>query len=338
MGKVGGFYLPRIAKTRGMDEFHATVILSDQKRPRRALPKGIPARHRSGKIMQKFSETTRRYTRVLPDIAVHCSILQASTGRFRHFLIDQPSVIHVKRGWKRILSKETDVLAGPGDAIFLPQGLECTVINGAEKDGAYHSDAYIFSPALISLYAEAAAHSTSEAIRIEPDAGFLDALERSRLAIADESATTIGIHRHILGELVVRLQALGINLTPDPRENLCLRIRGLVREEPGREWPASTISAALCMSEQTLRRKLALLGTSLTDIIADVRMTTALGLLQATELPINRVALDVGYESASKFAARFRARFGLSPRDIRVAAEQDERCGTEFERSRAAAG
>ncbi len=72
------------------------------------------------------------------------------------------------------------------------------------------------------------------------------------------------------------------------------------------------MSSAIGVSEATLRRKLATAGTSLTDIIADVRMTRAASLLQATELPINRVALEVGYESASKFAARFRERFGLA--------------------------
>ncbi len=288
--------------------------------------------------MQKFSENARRSTCALADIAVHCSILQASTGSFRHFLIDQPALIHVKNGWKRIVTNEADVTAVPGEAIFLPQGLECTVINGAEENGSYHSDAYVFSSALVAFYADAAAHSTNEAIRIEPDSGFLNALERARLAIAGKDAASDDIHRHIVGELLIRLQALGIGLLPDPRENLCLRIRGLIRTEPAREWPAGSVAGALGMSEATLRRRLSQVGTSLTDIIADVRMTTALALLQATELPINRVALDVGYESASKFAARFRARFGLSPRDIRIATEVGERSGAEFKRSRAAAG
>ena len=56
-------------------------------------------------------------------------------------------------------------------------------------------------------------------------------------------------------------------------------------------------------------------------------MNRALGLLQATDLPVGVIAAEVGYASPSRFAVRFRARFGLSPRDIRG----DERRGTVIE-------
>ncbi len=287
--------------------------------------------------MQRLSDSARRSTRALPDMAVHCSILQASTGQFRHFHIDEPAVILVRQGWKRAATEHGHVSAGPGQAIFLPQGLECTVTNGVGANGAYHADAYVLSPGLVALYADPKLRPTSEATLIAPDTGFRQALERARETISQGDETEEAVHRHVLGELVIRLQALGIGLLPDARENLALRIRTLVRSDPACDWTAGTIARQVGMSEQTLRRKLALLHTSLTEVIADVRMTTALALLQATELPINRIALDVGYESASKFAARFRSRFGLSPRDIRIAAEADERSGAEVERPRAAA-
>lgn len=285
--------------------------------------------------MQKFSESAQRSLRALPELAVHCSILQASTGQFRQFLIDQPAVILVRHGWKRVLTEQAEVTARPGEAIFLPQGLECTVINGTGETGAYHSDAYALAPGLVARYADPSIKPTGEPTLLDPEQGLLGALDRAGQTIAQGAKTDSSVHRHILGELVIRLQALGIGLLPDSRESLALRIRTLVRTDLAGAWPAGTVAQAVGMSEPTLRRKLALIGTSLSDIIADVRMTAALGLLQATELPINRIALDVGYESASKFAARFRARFGLSPRDIRVPA--DERSGADFERPRAAA-
>jgi AraC-like DNA-binding protein len=47
-------------------------------------------------------------------------------------------------------------------------------------------------------------------------------------------------------------------------------------------------------------------------------MTSALLLLQSTGLPVGQIALDVGYESASRFAIRFRERFGCAPSAIRA--------------------
>ena len=46
-------------------------------------------------------------------------------------------------------------------------------------------------------------------------------------------------------------------------------------------------------------------------------MNRALALLQATDLPVGVIAGDVGYASPSRFAARFRARFGVTPGAIR---------------------
>ncbi len=46
-------------------------------------------------------------------------------------------------------------------------------------------------------------------------------------------------------------------------------------------------------------------------------MTSALRLLQGTDWPISLIASQVGYESASRFAERFRKRFGFAPTAIR---------------------
>jgi len=58
-------------------------------------------------------------------------------------------------------------------------------------------------------------------------------------------------------------------------------------------------------------------GASLNDLLVDTRMSFAMKLLQSTDHPINRIALAVGYESASRFAIRFRERFGFPPTAIR---------------------
>lgn len=97
---------------------------------------------------------------------------------------------------------------------------------------------------------------------------------------------------------------------------------------PGREWRIGTLAARLAMSEPTLRRRLAEAGTSATEIIADVHLTAALTLLQTSSVPITQIASEVGYLSPSWFAARFRARFGISPAQIRGRQSRIERNGT----------
>jgi AraC-like DNA-binding protein len=71
------------------------------------------------------------------------------------------------------------------------------------------------------------------------------------------------------------------------------------------------------LSEASLRRRLASESASFTSLVIDARMTIALERLQSSSHSITRIALDVGYESASRFAVRFRARFGIAPSEIR---------------------
>lgn len=82
-------------------------------------------------------------------------------------------------------------------------------------------------------------------------------------------------------------------------------------------WTAAIVARQLHMSEATLRRHLAAEGNSFSSLLADVRMSHALSLLQSTDLPVGNIAHDVGYESASRFATRFRKRFGFAPTAVR---------------------
>jgi AraC-like DNA-binding protein len=287
-------------------------------------------------VIERISGRIARFTHAVPGIGAHCCIVQATSGTFRRLRADQPGLIVVRRGLKRISSDRIDLEEGPGTAVVLPMNGEWTVVNEIAAGGDYRADAFVFSPDLVAAYADPARAPLREAVTFRPDADFENALERAGRALteADQPDT---IRRHLLGEIIVRLDALGMNLRPGEGESLRDRIRALVGSDITIEWTAGRVTSALGVSEATLRRKLASSGTSLTEIIADIRMTRAVGLLQGTELPINRVALEVGYESASKFSARFRERFGMAPRDIRIPAAEIARNGTETDRVGAAA-
>ena len=80
-------------------------------------------------------------------------------------------------------------------------------------------------------------------------------------------------------------------------------------------------STPLLLLYFTLRRHLQGEGVSFQDLLIDVRMSHALALLQVTDLPIGQIALEVGYDSASRFAVRFRRRFAMSPSEVRGASK-----------------
>ena len=87
----------------------------------------------------------------------------------------------------------------------------------------------------------------------------------------------------------------------DEREETC---RALVR-------------ACLLAENWPLRRKRVADGRSFRDLVHNIRMSDALTLLPNTKDPVLHVAVAAAYASSSRLAARFRARDGYLPTDIR---------------------
>jgi transcriptional regulator GlxA family with amidase domain len=76
----------------------------------------------------------------------------------------------------------------------------------------------------------------------------------------------------------------------------------------------SDLAAELAVSERTLiRRFQAVLGQSPLTYLQHLRIDTARAMLEASDVPIERLAAYVGYADPSSFARLFRARVGLPP-------------------------
>lgn len=74
---------------------------------------------------------------------------------------------------------------------------------------------------------------------------------------------------------------------------------------------------SLFMSASTLRRKLLLERQSLREIKNNAQLGHALHLLQTTELSIQNIAEQVGYNVHSRFTESFKRHFGLTPSALR---------------------
>jgi AraC-like DNA-binding protein len=95
------------------------------------------------------------------------------------------------------------------------------------------------------------------------------------------------------------------------------RLRRLISEAPERHWTAQEASHELAMSEATLRRRLAGEQKRFEDLLVDVRMHHAMMLMQTTAWTIPRIAHACGYKSRTRFAERFKERFGCLPSIVR---------------------
>lgn len=252
-------------------------------------------------------------------VGITATIVQKQEVEFKRIFLEQPVLIAVERGSKSLRLPGREYIICPGEAIALAGDQSVDITNRLAEDGTYRARWLVWDGALISSYGETHLQQTviQKALPITHRSDeFSTAYQRALQAIEDETLPT-EIARHRISELLVWIGMNGGRFEQPQTASLSVKIRRLVGQQLAREWNAASVASLFAMSEATLRRRLADESTTLTEILVDARMSFALKLLQSTTLPIGQIALNVGYQTPSQFAFRFRLRFGIPPSGIR---------------------
>jgi len=259
-------------------------------------------------------------------VGVAAHVLQGRGLEILRIRVEQPALILVDRGIKSVRTERgASVRARPGQAIVLA-GRQTVDFTNTVADGTHYEARWLlFDPALLDeadyagRVAQAATGTIAPAkLLARVDAHLADAFERARKALAPATGLPHAVARLRVLEVLYWLLEQGVALaSPPARAGVSLKVRALVAARLDDDWTAGRVATELAMSEPTLRRRLAGEGTSLTEVLVDARMATALTLLQATTRPVSEIAGSVGYESPSRFAVRFRERFGFAPTAVR---------------------
>ncbi|WP_036172415.1 AraC family transcriptional regulator [Massilia sp. 9096] len=242
--------------------------------------------------------------------------------------IDQPVLILVERGVKTVRAERgAQARAQPGQAIVLAGGQTVDFRNAVSEGAHYAARWLVFDPALLddASYRDAAARSDAAnrpaapvCLLADVDPALTAAVAHAEQALAPDAVVPDAIARLRLLEAMHWLLEAGIVLhSASLAQDVSARVRTLTAGRLERDWSAGRVASELALSEATLRRRLAAEGTSLSALLVEARMATALTLLQATEQPVSDIAAAVGYESPSRFAVRFRQRFGFAPTAVR---------------------
>ncbi len=233
---------------------------------------------------------------------------QAVRAQFRAVVGEVPVILRVEQGRKVVRGAVAGEVAAGGLAL-LPAHLALDVENHPAPDGPYRATGLLVLPHLAAPTGPSSGLGTGDS---RAWAAFARAVEVQRQAAVPQS-----IRDHAVLEVLLWLDAAGVRLPPPGPPRFVDRVRAHLAQDLARDWTAEDLARALATSEATLRRRLAGEGTGFAALLTDLRMNRALGLLQTTDQPVGVIAQDVGYASASRFAVRFRARFGLAPGEIR---------------------
>jgi AraC-like DNA-binding protein len=105
---------------------------------------------------------------------------------------------------------------------------------------------------------------------------------------------------------------------PSLSGNLCGLVQLQIEELLGDErLHIDTVAESLMMSRRSLQRCLADYGISYSELLADVRMHSAIKHLRCADESITDIAFALGYANASNFTRAFRVRNGVSPQQFR---------------------
>jgi len=249
--------------------------------------------------------------------AASCLISARQLHRVTTVTVHDDALIWVRRGIKTLVSHSTKQKIRPGEAVVMAKGSQWDVINDPAPHGRYEAFVLQFGEAAIQTFHDSYHASylvkpidSCFPLSVAPD--FEQALIRVADAVSSpDFSPTLRNHRVI--EVLLMLADLGCVIKSPEKLTWPERIRRLIAQRPHAEWTVDSLASACHVSSSTLRRRLDESDITVGKLVRDVRLETALLLLQSTNLPIGDVAQRCGYESHGRFSAAFRTRFGFSP-------------------------
>ncbi len=251
-------------------------------------------------------------------VGLTAAMTQLQTLEFHRLHIPSPLLILVERGAKKVRLETGQTLdAVEGGLIVLPGQQMADIANTPDAAGAYRAHWLAFAPEVLALARPGGdSRPVGDMACVRTDAGFRGALHAAMDAIGD-TAISDTIARHRLAEVLLWLGAAGWHFAPAAPPSLSERLRRHISMDPARGWSVEDLCGLAAQSEASLRRQLHREGLTPAGLVTDVRMLMALDRLQTTRHSIEHIATEVGYESGSRFARRFRERFGFAPSCVR---------------------
>lgn len=246
--------------------------------------------------------------------------------------IRENALIAVRHGRKSLVAPSGVLSVEAGALVAMPRGTQWDAINDPLGSGRYEALVLTFSDALIQQHEaisnpldDPTAHEPLLSARtLVPDDELHQAITRAASTLMSHG-TSEPLRRHRLVEVLIMLAERGTRFVPGGGLSWQERIRRLVSHRLHHDWDAEQVAKALHLSPSTLRRRLdaetedrKATQNGIAGIVREVRLETALGLLQTTGLPVGEVAARCGWTSHSRFTSAFQARWGFAPSLLRT--------------------
>jgi len=251
-------------------------------------------------------------------------ITQATTATFTELYFRLTFFFFIQRGSKYVLSpKQGEMLGEEGDLMIFAPGSMVTMENRPVMEGDYRALGVCYTHDLInSVFSDMPKSDAANGVQIvraaEHNPSNILGLIQDTL---DNDALPDTIRHHRLLEPLLWLREQGFQLPTQVEDDPISQVRSLIETDLSHSWRADEVAQDFAMSEATMRRWLSKSGQGFAKILLHTRLEHGLSLLQTTDSQVSEIALDCGFKTPSHFSDAFRKRFGIKPKDIRLAAD-----------------
>lgn len=254
-------------------------------------------------------------------------ITQATTATFADLYFRQTFLFFIERGSKLVPdAAQGDIVGEAGDLMIFPAGAMVTMVNRPLMDQSYRAVGVSYARDLAeTVFTRRARPTESPKIQLlrARDHDPSSILRLLRDTLADQTLPQ-AIRDSRLLEPLVWLKDKQIHVPTDGEDNPVSQVRRIIDADLSHPWRASEVASALAMSEASMRRWLAPTGQGFARILQNSRLEHGLTRLQTSHAQISQIALECGFKTPSHFSDAFRQRFGIKPKDIRLAANLSE--------------
>lgn len=266
------------------------------------------------------------------DLQHGARIIAAQRYRIRTLTVRDDLFVAVLKGRKILQTADNAWHAGHQQGVLVAQGTQWDVINDPDTEQHYEALALSFSDTLISEFSASAMADAGATIKsaqtVTVDEELLEAIQRTLPPASGRKVSTPLLHHRIM-EVLMLLAERGRRFEPGHALSWPDKVRRLVAQRPHGDWNVAVLADLFHLSESTLRRRLESSGTTLAALVREVRLETALSMLQTTEWPVGEVAQRCGWDSHSRFTAIFQQRWGVAPSVVRARMKENGQVLTE---------
>lgn len=248
------------------------------------------------------------------------SISQATTATFTDLYFRMTFLFFIQAGTKHVSDEGGQTMIGrEGDLLICPPGALITMQNRPLLDADYRAVGLSFSDEMIAeVFAQnGVSHSPSIQMVRKQEHNPEQLLPLIVETFENDALPDAILHNRLL-EPLLWLRHHGFSIRTQEEEPVA-KVRRLIESDLSHPWNSRDVAQHFAMSEATMRRWLAKSGQGFAKIVLYTRLESALTLLQTSDRPIIDIALQCGFKSPSHFAEAFKKRFGITPREIRIA-------------------